>query len=125
MTLLHGGSSIPMNGIILDDVRKLVGADEYTYFDPQLVIHINSTFRILNQLGVGTKFSLSGSDDKSTWSAFYTENESVPLDEIISYVGCKVRLIFNPPTGSVLEALKEVTNELETRIAYEGFGNDQ
>ena len=39
-----------MNGIILDDVKKVIGVDqEYTEFDNDLILHINSTLSVLNQ----------------------------------------------------------------------------
>ena len=39
---------------ILTSIKKLLGIPEdYTAFDDQIIIHINSVFMILNQLGVG------------------------------------------------------------------------
>ena len=39
---------------ILTSVKKLLGIDEgYTPFDPDLIMHINSVFSILTQMGVG------------------------------------------------------------------------
>jgi hypothetical protein len=39
---------------ILTSIKLLLGiAEEYTAFDPQIIMHINSVFTILNQLGVG------------------------------------------------------------------------
>ena len=41
---------------ILTSIKKLLGIPEdYTAFDDQIIIHINSVFMILNQLGVGPK----------------------------------------------------------------------
>ena len=39
---------------ILTSIKKLLGiAEEYEHFDPDLIMHINSVFSILTQLGVG------------------------------------------------------------------------
>ena len=47
---------------ILTSIKKLLGIDEsYTHFDPDLIMHINSVFSVLTQIGVGPAngFSLS------------------------------------------------------------------
>ena len=47
---------------ILISIKKLLGIDEsYTHFDPDIIIHINSVFSILTQMGVGPAngFSIS------------------------------------------------------------------
>ena len=39
---------------ILTSIKKLLGIDAgYTHFDPDLIMHINSVFSILTQMGVG------------------------------------------------------------------------
>lgn len=51
---------------ILTSVKKLLGIDEsYTHFDADLIMHINSVFSILGQMGVGPKkgFAISGADE--------------------------------------------------------------
>ena len=48
---------------VLTSVKKLLGIDEgYTHFDADIVMHINSVFSILTQMGVGPAngFSLRG-----------------------------------------------------------------
>ena len=43
-----------MDDSILDSIKKILGMPpEYDAFDTDLVIHINSVFGILAQLGVG------------------------------------------------------------------------
>ena len=44
-----------MDGIILDDVKKVIGfVSDYTEFDKDLMLHINSTLSVLTQRGVET-----------------------------------------------------------------------
>ena len=39
---------------ILTSIKKLLGVDVgYTHFDPDIIMHINSVFAILTQMGVG------------------------------------------------------------------------
>ena len=39
---------------ILPSIKKLLGINpEYTAFDTDIIIHINTVFGILNQLGIG------------------------------------------------------------------------
>ena len=41
---------------ILTSIKKLLGIDAgYTHFDPDLIMHINSVFSILTQMGVGPR----------------------------------------------------------------------
>lgn len=102
---------------ILNSVKKTLGIDEgYTHFDTDIVMHINTVFMILTQLGVGPDegFIISGGDE--VWSDFIDVNHK-GFESIKTYMGLKVRLIFDPPTGSVvLGSLKEAVKELEWRI---------
>lgn len=105
-----------MTESILDDIKNLLGIKEITAFDNDLIIHINSVFMILRQLGIGpvTGFSITGYDE--TWSDFLSGDLAL-LESIRSYVYLKVRLIFDPPSsGSVMNAFKELVSELEWRL---------
>ena len=56
---------------ILTSIKKLLGiAEEYEHFDPDLIMHINSVFSILTQLGVGPSEGFSIVDDGAVWSDF-------------------------------------------------------
>lgn len=101
---------------ILTSVKKLLGIpDEYTHFDPDLIMHINSVFMILNQMGIGPKRPLSIEDDTTSWNEFI-ENKDY-LDGVKTLVAMKVRLIFDPPQSSAhIEAIKNTVTELEWRL---------
>ena len=105
-----------MDSILLS-VKKMLGiTEEYTQFDPDIIMHINSALFILNQLGVGaSKFQVH--DDSETWSDFIDiEN----LELIRSYVYLKVRTLFDPPqSGPLSEAINRSISELEWRINVE------
>jgi len=103
------------NESILDATKRQLGLDpEDESFDVEIMIHINSTFFTLTHLGVGPKpgFSIMGRGEK--WSDF------IGLDQIAavkSYMGLKVRLIFDPPaTGPATEAMERQTEQMEWRL---------
>lgn len=107
---------IPIDSI-LNSVKKQLGiAPDYEPFDPDIVIHINTVFSILHQLGAGPEDGFSISDDSAVWSDYITDNPN-KLNLIKSYMYLKVRLLFDPPTNSgVTEANNRMIDELEFRI---------
>ena len=93
---------------------SLVSADN-TAFDEQLLLHINSAFTILNQLGVGPS-ELFIADKDSTWDEFLV-GDSANLRLVQSYVYLRVRLVFDPPSSSfVMDSIKEQIKEFEWRL---------
>lgn len=105
---------------ILLSVKKMVGIHPESYdFDADLIIHINSAFMILNQLGIGPKNGFSIIDSTSEWTDFIPETNK-NFEGVKTYMGAKVRLIFDPPMSSVVaEALKEIVKEMEFRLNVE------
>ena len=102
---------------ILTSIKKLLGiTEEYEHFDTDLIIHINSVFSILTQLGIGPKDGFSIRDKTSKWSDFLNDKDDKRLEMIKSYVYMKVKLMFDPPTNSsLLESMTRFTNEFEWR----------
>lgn len=101
---------------ILTSVKKLLGiAEEYTAFDADLIMHINSVFMVLNQLGVGPEKGFSIADATAAWSEYLGDNEQ--LEAVKSYMALKVRMLFDPPQSSTtMEAAKNMLSELEWRL---------
>lgn len=105
-----------MTDSILNTTKKLLGiAEENTEFDLDIILHINSVFTILTQLGVGPSKGFFITDGSATWSDFIPEGEM--MEAVKSYMGCKVRMLFDPPTSSAtMQALQNMCNELEWRL---------
>lgn len=101
---------------ILTSVKKLLGiSEEYTAFDTDIVIHINSVFTILAQLGVGPEKGFSIVDDSAVWSDFIPEGEL--MEAVKSYIGLKVKLLFDPPSSSsAMQSYTNLISELEWRL---------
>lgn len=101
---------------ILLSVKKMLGIPpEYEQFDPEIIIHINSVFSILTQLGVGSDEGFSIKDSTASWSDYIPEGKAV--EDIKTYMYLKVRLIFDPPQSSAaIDAMKQLASEFEWRI---------
>lgn len=101
---------------ILDSVKKMLGiTSEYEQFDKDIIMHINSVFTILNQLGVGSEEGFTIADKSNKWIDFMGAGKT--LEAIKSYVYLKVKLIFDPPSSSTaLESYNKLISELEWRI---------
>lgn len=101
---------------ILTSIKKLLGiTEEYEQFDTDLIVHINSVFMILNQLGVGPKQGFVITDKSAVWNDF--TSGSLNVESVKTYVFLKVRLIFDPPQSSALiDSYNRQISELEWRL---------
>lgn len=101
---------------ILTSVKKMLGiAEEYEHFDADLLMHINSVFSILHQLGVGPADGFMIEDKSSIWSDFISDESKYMLAK--SYMFLKVKLLLDPPLSSaVLECYKTQISEYEWRL---------
>lgn len=101
---------------ILTSTKKILGIEEdYTAFDTDIIIHINTILDVLHQLGIGPDegFMIEGKEE--TWDDFL--GGDILLNDVKTYIYLRVRLLFDPPTTSYLiEALTNQYKELEWRI---------
>lgn len=102
---------------ILTSIKKLLGIDVgYTHFDPDIIMHINSVFAILTQMGVGPTDGFSIDNADATWNQFISDDLNV-FSMVKSYVYLKVRLLFDPPLGSaVIDSINRQISEFEWRL---------
>lgn len=101
---------------ILTSIKKMLGiTEEYEHFDQDIIMHINTVFMILNQLGVGPSEGFSINDKNAIWSDFVSDMNKI--EAVKSYMYLKVKLLFDPPlSSSVVESIKNQINELEWRL---------
>lgn len=101
---------------ILTSIKKLLGiTEEYEHFDQDIIMHINSVFSVLTQLGVGPAEGFRIEDDGAEWSEFLQDD--FRLEFVKTYIYLKVRLAFDPPLSSaVIESINRQISELEWRI---------
>lgn len=102
---------------ILTSIKKLLGiSEEYEHFDSDIIMHINSVFSVLTQLGVGPSEGFSITDKYATWDDYLKDDPA--LSFVKTYIYLKVRLMFDTATMSstVSDAINRQINELEWRI---------
>ena len=108
-----------MNDSILTSIKKLLGiTEDYTSFDVDIIMHINSVFAMITQICplLPSGFEITGKDE--TWADYLSDaEETASLNFVKTYIYQKVRMAFDPPTGGVLDALKDSINELEWRLS--------
>lgn len=104
---------------ILTSIKKLLGMpEEYTAFDQDIIMHINSVFMILKQLGVGPEEGFYIEDKSAIWEDYIED----PLEwhAVKTYIYAKVRLIFDPPQNSAhINCLEKTIAEFEWRLNFE------
>ena len=105
-----------MSESILTSTKKILGIENvYTAFDPDILLHINSVFVTLNQLGIGPVTGFAIEDEVPTWVDFLGPDPR--LNSVKTYVYLRVRLLFDPPSTSYLiTSMKEQVQELEWRL---------
>lgn len=105
-----------MDESILNSIKKLLGiAEDYNYFDQDIIMDINAALMILTQLGVGPSNGFLITDDTDTWNDFV--NNGGNLGSIQSYVYMKVKLMFDPPQNSfTVDSMTKLVNEFEWRL---------
>lgn len=110
-----------MDSSILNTIKRMLGLEEIeTGFDIDIIVSINSAFMFLNQLGVGPTDCFVVTGNTETWGSFLTNNTN--LEAVKSYIYLKVRMMFDPPSSSTLNAAFErQLNELEFRLMIQ-FG---
>lgn len=101
---------------ILLSIKKVLGLEpDYDVFDQDVILHINSVFSTLAQLGIGPKGGFMIEDDEAQWSTFLKDD--MEYNAVKTYIYLRVRLLFDPPqTGYLVDAVKEQIKELEWRL---------
>lgn len=104
-----------MDSVLLS-VKKMIGVPkDYDVFDMDIIMHINTVFDALNQMGVGPEEGFSISDDSTEWSEFMTYGKNSEM--VKSYMYLKVRMLFDPPSNSNLSnVIGEQIKEYEWRL---------
>lgn len=110
-----------MDTSILRNTRKVLGIGvNDTSFDLDVILHINSAFSILTQIGVGPPEGFMIIDETAQWEDFIVGFiEFAPyLAQVKICVYLRVRLAFDPPQmGFLLKALEEQIAEHEKRLS--------
>lgn len=106
-----------MEDSILTSTKKILGvAAEFTAFDLDLITHINASFSILKQLGIGPTIGFMIQDETSKWQDFLSNDDPI-LNITKTWLYLKVRSLFDPPTTPHhISAMKDLLAEYEWRL---------
>lgn len=102
---------------ILTSIKKLLGiAEEYEHFDADIIMHINSVFMDLNQLGVGPSEGFMIEDNEAYWTDF-VENLSL-VQAVRSYMYLRVKILFDSASigSATLAAYERQIAQWEWRL---------
>lgn len=102
---------------ILTSIKKLLGiAAKYTQFDTDIIMHINSVFADLAQMGVGPSEGFMIESESETWHDFI--NDNMLLNAVKSYMHLRVKLLFDPNSvgSSTLASYERQIAQWEWRL---------
>ena len=102
---------------ILTSIKKLLGiAEEYEHFDEDIIMHINSVFMDLNQLGVGPTEGFRIEDDEACWTDYIDDN--MLLQAVKSYMYLRVKILFDSSSmgSATLSAYERQIAQWEWRL---------
>lgn len=105
-----------MEQSILKSVKKILGVPpEYEVFDLDIIMHINSVFVTLTDLGVGPHLGFEIEDDSTTWDD-YVAND-VRVNRVKTFIYLSVKQLFDPAQQSwLIELQNKQLQELAWRI---------
>lgn len=111
-----------MEPSILKSIKKTLGLHpEDDAFDEDVMMHINSVFTTLTQLGIGPAAGFAVESEQTTWSDFLGDDPRYAAAKSFTYL--KVRLAFDPPgTSFAIDAMAKLAAEFEWRLNVQHEG---
>ena len=105
-----------MEPSILKSTKKVLGlGPDYTPFDLDIITHINASFSVLCQLGVGPAEGFIIEDASEEWDDFDVPENQMQL--VKTYIYLKVKILFDPPgTSFLLKSSEDQIKEYEWRL---------
>lgn len=109
-------AGVDISSSILNATKSAVGVmPDDTAFDVELIMHINTTLMILEQLGLPPYQITSAAE---TWNDYLSG--SADYNAVQSYIFLEVSALFDPPSNSfVSEARNRIKDELGWRLLIE------
>lgn len=102
---------------ILTSIKKMIGPTAMdTHFDPDIIMHINTAFDDLRQLGVGPVEGFAIEDESALWTDFITDMKK--FQSVKSYIYLRVKLLFDSSTlsSAVIQSYERQIDRLEWRL---------
>lgn len=105
---------------ILDTIKKALAVDpSYDAFDEEIMMHINSVFSILHQIGATPPGGFVLITGQEKWNEYLLDVKNVAM--VKSYIFLKVKLLFDATslTSFTIDAFQKQISEFESRLSYE------
>lgn len=104
------------NDSILNSIKKLLGLEaDYKVFDTDIMMHINTVFSVLYNIGASPKDGFMISSEEQTWSMFL--KNTMHAEMVKSYMYLRVKMLFDPPaTSFVIDSMQKQIAEFEWRL---------
>lgn len=102
---------------ILTSIKKLLGiTEDYKQFDADIIMHINSVFADLAQMGVGPSKGFAIWDDTAIWDDFVSDD--MLIQSVKSYMNLRVKILFDPNSigSSTLASYERQIAQWEWRL---------
>ena len=112
-----------MDSILLS-IKKLLGIDaSYTIFDGDIMLHINTAFTILNQIGIGPEEGYMIDSEYQYWDEY---TDDINLNMVKSFIFLNVKINFDPPSSTaLLDSMNRTINELTWRLELQGQSKNE
>lgn len=111
-----------IESILLSIKKALSLPEEIKDFDPEIVMYTNGVLSYLTELGVGPSEGFRITGEEEEWSDLVVGNDH---NDVKTLVYLRVRMIFDPPTVTILEkAFTDQIRELEWRIHEKREGEE-
>lgn len=104
---------------ILTSIKKMLGYEEDdTGYDDELIMHINSVFMDLQQLGVGPSAGFEIEDDTALWEDYIADMKK--FSGVKTYIFMRVKLIFDSATMSsaLIDSYTKQCDRFEWRLNH-------
>lgn len=104
---------------ILTSIKKQLGYEEDdTGYDDEIIVHINTVFMDLIQLGVGPADGFEIKDKTSTWNDFIVDMKK--FNGVKTYMFMRVKLIFDSSTmtSALIESYNKQIERFEWRLNH-------
>lgn len=101
---------------VLDSIKKVLGfTPDFTDFDLDIIMHTNTAFVTLQQMGAGPSTGFVIIDNSLTWNDF--SSSMTLLANVKTFIFLNVRMVFDPPEGRfVVDSWEKNIQELGWRI---------
>ena len=111
---------------ILTSIKKLLGiTEDYKQFDADIIMHINSVFADLAQMGVGPSKGFAIWDDTAIWDDFVSDD--MLMQSVKSYMNLRVKILFDPNSigSSTLASYERQIAQWEWRLHVAAETNNE